>query len=97
MSYGKNYTPYEKQVLLEKKNLFEKFQLVKWNSCLISSQTLNLGGRRGTTDDIATIPFHPFLSSAPSGNLQTSFPSILRCYLPISSSVFLSLFISLSL
>ena len=30
---------------------------------LISSQSLNLGGRRGTTDDIATIPFHPSLSS----------------------------------
>ena len=31
---------------------------------LISSQSLNLGGRRGTTDDVATIPFHLFLSSA---------------------------------
>ena len=31
---------------------------------LISSQSLNLGGRRGTTDDVATIPFHPSLSSA---------------------------------
>ena len=31
---------------------------------LISSQSLNLGGRRGTTDDAATIPFHPSLSSA---------------------------------
>ena len=30
----------------------------------ISSQSLNLGGRRGTTDDIATLPFHPSLSSA---------------------------------
>ena len=29
---------------------------------LISSQFLNLGGRRGTTDDVATIPFHPSLS-----------------------------------
>ena len=33
-------------------------------SFLISSQSLNLGGRRGTTDDVATIPFHPSLSSA---------------------------------
>ena len=32
-------------------------------SHLISSQSLNLGGRRGTTDDVATIPFHPSLSS----------------------------------
>ena len=32
--------------------------------CFISSQSLNLGGRRGTTDDVATIPFHPSLSSA---------------------------------
>ena len=31
---------------------------------LISSQSLNLGGRRGTTDDAETIPFHPSLSSA---------------------------------
>ena len=31
---------------------------------LISSQSLNLGGRRGTTDDAATIPFHPSLTSA---------------------------------
>ena len=30
----------------------------------LSSQSLNLGGRRGTTDDVATIPFHPSLSSA---------------------------------
>ena len=30
----------------------------------LSSQSLNLGGRRGTTDDAATIPFHPSLSSA---------------------------------
>ena len=28
------------------------------------SQSLNLGGRRGTTNDVATIPFHPSLSSA---------------------------------
>ena len=33
-------------------------------SHLISSQSLNLGGRRGTTDDVATIPFHPSLSTA---------------------------------
>ena len=28
------------------------------------SQSLHLIGRRGTTDDVATIPFHPSLSSA---------------------------------
>ena len=28
------------------------------------SQSLNLGGRRGTTDGVETIPFHPSLSSA---------------------------------
>ena len=28
------------------------------------SQSLNLGGPRGTTDDVATIPFHHSLSSA---------------------------------
>ena len=31
---------------------------------LISSQSLNLGGRRGTIDDVATRPFHPSLTSA---------------------------------
>ena len=31
---------------------------------IISSQSLNLGGCRSTTDDVATIPFHPSLSSA---------------------------------
>ena len=30
------------------------------SSHLISSQFLNLGGRRGTTDDIATVPFPVF-------------------------------------
>ena len=30
----------------------------------ISSQSLNFGGRRGTTDDVATITFYLFLSSA---------------------------------
>ena len=130
---------------------------------LISSQSLNLGGRRGTTDDVATIPFHPGERGGsvvecrtperevrgsrptaavlcpwarhftprkywlitqeamapsrhdwkivdwdvkpqhnqpfhPPGNLQTPFPSIPWCYLPISSSVFLSfLLLSLSL
>ena len=37
---------------------------INWEHLLISSQSLNLGGRRGTTDDAATIPFHPSLSSA---------------------------------
>ena len=31
------------------------------SSHLISSQSLNLGGHRGTTNDVATIPFHPSL------------------------------------
>ena len=31
---------------------------------LISSQSLKLGGRRGTTDDVATILFHPSMSFA---------------------------------
>ena len=31
---------------------------------LIPSPSRNLGGHRGTTDDVATIPFHPSLSSA---------------------------------
>ena len=51
-----------------------------------SSQSLNLGGRRGTTDDVATILFHPSLSSAA---LRES-PKPIPVHLPISSSVFLS-------
>ena len=43
---------------------------------LTSSQSLNIGGRRGTTDDIGTIPFHPPCLPLPSGNLQTLFPFI---------------------
>ena len=39
-----------------------KFVIVK-SFIIISSQSLNLGGRRGTTDDVATIPVHPSLSS----------------------------------
>ena len=65
---------------------------------LISSQSLNLGGRRGTTDDAATIPSILPCLPLPSRNLQTPFPSFPWCYLPISSSVFLSfLLLSLSL
>ena len=59
----------------------------------ISSQSLNLDGRRGTIDDFATIPFHLSLSSAA---LRESPNSIPWCYLHISSSVFLS-FLILSL
>ena len=46
------------------------------SSHLISSQSLNLEGRRDTIDDVATIPFHPPCLPLPSGNLQTPFPSI---------------------
>ena len=35
-----------------------------WKRNQLSSQSINLGGRRGITDDVATIPFHPSLSSA---------------------------------
>ena len=66
------------------------------DSQINSSQSLNLGGRRGTTDDVAPIHFHPSLSSTVTGNLQTPFPTIPWCYLPISSSVFLSFLLSLS-
>ena len=42
---------------------FWKMSVVALHLSLIS-QSLNLGGRRGTTDDVATIPFHPSLTSA---------------------------------
>ena len=60
---------------------------------IISSQTLKRGGCRGTTDDVATIPFHP----SPSSTILRESPnSIPWSHLPISSSVFLS-FLHLSL
>ena len=63
---------------------------------LISSQSLNLGGRRAPQmtlqQYLSTLPCLPL----PSANLQTPFQSIPWCYLPISSSVFLS-FLLLSL
>ena len=40
----------------------------------ISTQSLNLGGRRGITDDAATIPFHPSLSSAALRESPTPIP-----------------------
>ena len=68
------------------------------SSHLISSQFLKLGGRRGTTDDVATIPFHPSLSSAALRESPNLILVIPWCYIPISSSVFLSfLLLSLSL
>ena len=41
---------------------------------VISSQSLNLGGRRDTTDDVATIPFHPSLSSTALRESPNSIP-----------------------
>ena len=43
-------------------------------SSLNSSQSLNLGGRRGTTDDVAAISFHPSLSSAALMESPNSIP-----------------------
>ena len=44
------------------------------SSHLISSQSLKLGGRRGTTADVATIPFHPSRSSAAPRESPNSIP-----------------------
>ena len=52
----------------------------------IISQSLNLDGRRGTTDGVATIPFHPSLSSAA---LRESRNSIHVHSLMLSSHIFL--------
>ena len=49
--------------LLEAKKFNDKAILTH----LSSSQFLNLGGRRGTTDDVVIIPFHPSLSFAALG------------------------------
>ena len=62
---------------------------------LIPSQSLNLGAPQMTLQQyLSILPCLPL----PWGNLQTHFPSIPWCYLPISSSVYLSfLLLSLSL
>ena len=39
------------------------YSLTVYTNLISSSQSLNLGGRRATTDDVATILFHPSLSS----------------------------------
>ena len=43
-------------------------------SGFISSQSITLGGCRGTTDDVATIPFHPSMSSAVLWESPNSIP-----------------------
>ena len=45
---------------------------------LISSQSLNPGVRWGTTDDVATIPFHPSLSSGALRESPNSIPVLKR-------------------
>ena len=55
----------------------------------ISSQSLNLGGRRRLQQYLSTLP----CLLLPSGNLQTPFPLIPWCYLPISSSSSSSFFL----
>ena len=62
------------------------------------SQSLNLGGRRGSTDDVATIPFHPSRSSAALRESPNSIPVHSLMLSSHPSSVFLSfLLLSLSL
>ena len=63
---------------------------------LISSQSLNLAVRRGTTDDVATIPFHPSLSSAAFRESPNPIP--IHSLMLVSHLFFLSfLLLSLSL
>ena len=83
---------------LGEENTFSNARPTKNHPSHLSSQSLNLGGRRGTTDDVATILFYPSLSSAALRESPNPFPSIPWCYLPISTSVLLSfLLLSLSL
>ena len=63
------------------------------SSHLISAQSLYLGGRRGTTNDIATIPVHPSLSSAA---LRESPNPISVHSLMLSSHLFFCLFLFLA-
>ena len=75
---------YDRLKNFEKILIFERNYLKKL-SHLISSQSLNLGGRRGTTNYVAIIPFHPSLSSAA---LRESPNPILAHSLMISSHLF---------
>ena len=52
------------------------------------SQSLNLGGLRGTTEDVATIPFHPSLSSA--ARMESPNPIPIH-FLMLSSHLFICL------
>ena len=61
------------------------------SSHLISSQSINLGGRRGTTDDVATMAFHPSLSSLSSAALRESPNPIPVHSLMLSSHLFFCL------
>ena len=66
---------------------YYKFNIASRLFSLISSQSLNLGGRRGTTDVVATIHFHPSLSTA----ALREFPNPIPVYsLMLFSHLFLS-------
>ena len=75
------------------KSIFRRLEVVNIitlcviSSHLISSQSVEVGGRRGTTDDVATIPFHLSLSSVA---LRESPNSIPVHSLKLSAHVFLS-------
>ena len=69
MDFRKAFDLVDHKILLRKLRCYKCNETcLKWFESylthLISSQSLNFGGRRGTTDDVATIPFHPSLSSA---------------------------------
>ena len=73
----------------DKKEIFIMSVLVfKKHFISSQSQSLNLGGRRGTIDDVATMPFHPSLSSA---DLKESPNPIPVHFLMLSSHLFFCL------
>ena len=82
------------------KSCFRRLEVVNFitlcviSSHLISSQSVEGGGRSGTTDDVATIPFHLSLSSAA---LRESPNSIPVHSLKLSAHVFFCLSLLLAL
>ena len=85
-----------KTVSINGRTCFIRWQ--SWQRCLLIASHLSplilevVGTPQMTLQQyLSILPCLPL----PSGNLQTPFPSILWCYLPISSSVFLSFLLHL--
>ena len=78
--------PYKAAKLGQVIIILRKFMMEKFSAHLIRLTSEVVGAPQMTLQQyVSILPCLPM----PSGNLQTPFPSIPSCYLPISSSVFL--------